>query len=81
MRSYKPGEMNRTEDIKIFILNQFKNHGDRKSVGGLFELTKTEYDISPWRFFEYLADLEKKKYIAHETVKADDWTVSILRRL
>jgi hypothetical protein len=81
MRSYKPGEMNRSEDIKIFILNQFSNHGDRKSVGDVFEKTKTEFDISSWRFFEFLGDLEKKKYLAHETVKSDEWTVSVLRRL
>lgn len=81
MRSYRPGEMNRAEDIKIFILNLFKDHGDRRSVGSVFEKTKAEFDISPGRFFEYLGDLEKKKYIAHETVKSDQWTVSVIRRL
>lgn len=81
MRSYKPGEMTVEEEIKIAILNLFKDHGDRRSAGNIYNTITEQYNIRPGLFFEYLGDLEKKKYIAHETVPSGEWTVSVLRRL
>lgn len=80
MRSYKPGEMNRSEEIKIFIIDLF-GEDDQRSVGAVFETVKKEFDIRPGLFFEYLGDLEKKKYISHSTVKSGEWTVSVIKRL
>ncbi|MCB0278155.1 MAG: winged helix-turn-helix domain-containing protein [Calditrichaeota bacterium] len=81
MRSFKPGEMDRSDETKVRILNQFKDEGDRRSVGALYNLINEEQNLSPGRFFRYLSELEQKGYIAHETLKAGDWTVSIIRRL
>lgn len=80
MRSYKPGDT-RADQIKHSILELFKDHGDRRSVGSIFENITKQYETSPGRFFEHLGDLERKKYIAHETLKEGEWIVSVIRRL
>ena len=80
MRSYKPGDT-RADQIKLSILELFKDHGDRRSVGSIFEKITEQYEIGPGRFFEHLGDLEKKKYIAHETLREGEWVVAVIRRL
>ena len=80
MRSYKPGAT-RADEIKLSILEQFKDHGDRRSVGSIFDTITKEHNIQPGRFFEHLGDLEKKKYLSHETLQEGEWVVSVIRRL
>ena len=78
MRSYLPGI---EDQVKVFILEQFTSPGDRISVGGLYNKILKTYDITPGRFFRILSDLERNRYIGHETVENGEWTVSVLRRL
>jgi hypothetical protein len=81
VRSYKPGDYSRAEEVKIAILNLFKSNDDRLSVGQIYEEISSKYQIKDGIFFEYLGYLENKKYLAHEVVKEGNWSVSVMRRL
>ena len=78
MRTYLPGI---EEDIKGFILDQFLEEGQRHSVGDIFVRVTKAYDITSGRFFKIISELEKLRYIKHDTETRNDCIVSMLQRV
>lgn len=78
MRTYLPGI---EEDIKRFILEQFSSEGERHSIGDIFVRVTADYDITSGRFFKIISDLEKLRYIKHDTEEKADCNVSMLQRI
>lgn len=78
MRTYLPGI---EEDIKGFILDQFTKANQRHSIGDIFTRVTKAYDITSGRFFKIISELEKLRYIKHDTETRNECIISMLQRI